>query len=159
MNVRIVAVGRLKERFWKEAQAEYAKRLTRYHKLEVVEVADEPAPQAHRQGDQLRVLAAEGARVLSRLREDARLVALCLEGQQLTSPGLAQTLEQWALAGVSKVDFVIGGSLGLAGEVSRRAALQLSFSPMTFSHQMFRVMLLEQLYRAAKITAGEPYHK
>ena len=122
-------------------------------------MADEPAPQSLTTGDRLRVLAAEGARILARLREGAPLVALCIEGRQLSSTELAGTLEQWALAGTNKVDFAIGGSLGLAQEVTSRAALRLSFSPMTFSHQIFRVMLLEQLYRAAKITAGEPYHK
>lgn len=159
MNLRVVAVGRLKEPFWKEAQGEYLKRLSRYHSVEIVEVADEPAPQSLTTGDRLRVLAAEGARILARLREGAPLVALCIEGRQLSSTELAGTLEQWALAGTNKVDFAIGGSLGLAQEVTSRAALRLSFSPMTFSHQIFRVMLLEQLYRAAKITAGEPYHK
>ena len=159
MNLRIIAVGRLKESFYREAEGEFLKRLSRYGCAEVVEVADEKAPQRLSAADRQRVLEAEGERIQSRLRQGARLVALCIEGRAMTSEQLAARLADWALTGESRVDLVIGGSLGLAPRIKSQAELMLSFSPMTFSHQIFRIMLLEQLYRAAKINAGEPYHK
>lgn len=159
MNLRIVAVGRLKERFYREAEAEFLKRLSRYCSIEILEAADEKAPQRLSEGERLRVLEAEAERILPKLREGAPLVALCIEGRSMSSEQLAQQLAAWSLRGESRVDLAIGGSLGLAPMVKERAALRLSFSPMTFSHQIFRIMLLEQLYRAARINAGEPYHK
>lgn len=159
MNVRVIAVGKLKERFYEDAQKEFVKRLSRYCALEVVEVQDEPAREKLSPAERERVMEIEGVRILARVKEDETLVALCIDGEMRASEELALEIASLALAGKSKISFVIGGSLGLSAAVQRRANLRLSFSLMTFSHQIFRVMLLEQLYRAFKINAGEPYHK
>ncbi|MEL7609178.1 MAG: 23S rRNA (pseudouridine(1915)-N(3))-methyltransferase RlmH [Bacillota bacterium] len=159
MNVRVIAVGRLKERFYEDAQKEFVKRLSRYCAIEVIEVQDEPAREKLSSAERERVLDIEGARILSRVREDETLVALCIDGEMRSSEQFASEIAALALAGKSKISFAIGGSLGLSEGVRRRANIRLSFSPMTFSHQIFRAMLLEQIYRAFKINAGEPYHK
>ena len=159
MNLRVIAVGKLKERFYEDAQKEFVKRLSRYCAIEVVEVQDEPARETLSLAERERVLGIEGARILSRVKEDETLVVLCIDGERRSSEQLASEIAALALAGKSRICFVIGGSLGLGEAVRRRANLRLSFSPMTFSHQIFRVMLLEQIYRAFKINAGEPYHK
>ena len=159
MNLKILCVGRLKERFYEEAAAEFTKRLSRYGKIELIEVPDEKAPEQMSDAQRLQVMNREGERILARLDEGEPLIALCIEGKEMPSEALAKRLSDMALMGKSRVAFAIGGSLGLSEAVKKRAELLLSFSPMTFSHQIFRVMLLEQLYRACKINAGEPYHK
>ena len=159
MNIKLVCVGRLKEKFYQEAVKEFTKRLSRYCKLTILEVADEKAPEQLSEAGKAQVLAKEGERILDRIEDEETVVALCIEGKQMPSEKLAKTIADWGLAGKNRITFVIGGSLGLSGAVKMRAQLKLSFSEMTFSHQIFRTMLLEQIYRACKINAGEPYHK
>lgn len=158
MNIDIVCVGKVKERYLRDAIDEYRKRLSRFAKVDVIEVADEDPEHA---SDTLnaQIKEKEGERILKHLRDGAFVVALAIEGDQLTSEQLAARIAQWGLHGVSHLQFVIGGSLGLDPRVLRRANMPLSFSKMTFPHQLMRVILLEQIYRAFKINAHEPYHK
>ena len=150
MPIAIVCAGRLREKYWQDAAAEYQKRMSRYNKLEIIEVADQPeGPQAMKK---------EGEDMLRHIRPEDYVVALCIDAKQLDSPALAALFRQRAPLG-SRVVFVIGGSLGLHPDVIRRADMKLSMSAMTFPHQLARVMLLEQIYRAHKINAGERYHK
>lgn len=158
MNTAVLCVGKLRERYWREAADEYKKRLSRFGRIEEIEVADKPEPANASAADEMRVLREEGADLLKRIRPDDVVIALCIEGKAMTSPDLARALAQEEGSG-RRVVFVIGGSLGLAPEVIARAQRKLSFSPMTFPHQLARVMLLEQVYRACKINAGERYHK
>ncbi|MBM6829607.1 23S rRNA (pseudouridine(1915)-N(3))-methyltransferase RlmH [Anaerotignum lactatifermentans] len=159
MRITVVCVGKLKEKYWQAAVAEYSKRLSRYHKLEIIELADEKAPETMSQAQEEEVKQKEGERILKALKDDAFVMALAIEGKMMTSEELSAFLEKKAVGGVSHIAFVIGGSLGLAPAVMKRADYALSFSPMTFPHQMMRVVLLEQVYRAEKIRRKEPYHK
>ena len=152
MNLCILAVGKLREAYWRAAADEYEKRLSRFGRIACLEVTDRP------EADPARALREEGQDLLRRIREEDIVVALCIQGKTLSSPQLAEALAQHEGSG-RRVVFVIGGSLGLAPEVVARAQLRLSFSPMTFPHQLARILLLEQLYRACKINAGERYHK
>ena len=158
MRMTVVAVGGLKERYFREGCAEYQKRLVAYGKLEIVEVA-ECRLAKEGEAEIARVLADEGARILQKIGPRAFVVALCVEGRELSSEELARKLAEVTTAGQSELVFVIGGSYGLSEEVKRRADLRLSFSKMTFPHQLMRVVLLEQLYRACNIMAGGKYHK
>ena len=159
MKITIFCVGKLKERYWQDAIAEYSKRLSRYDKLEIIEVSDEKAPETMSAAQEAAVMEKEGQRILKYIRDDMYVVALAIQGKTYTSEGLAQMLEKKALNGVSHIAFVIGGSLGLSPEVLNRAEEKISFSAMTFPHQLMRVILLEQIYRAEKINHHEPYHK
>lgn len=159
MRVTIVCVGKLKEKYWREAVAEYSKRLSRYHKLEIIELADEKAPETMSPAQEAEVKEKEGQRILKQISEDAFVVALAVEGNSLSSEELADFVEKKAVGGISYLVFLIGGSLGLSPEVMKRADFALSFSKMTFPHQMMRVVLLEQIYRAERIRKNEPYHK
>lgn len=159
MRVDVVCVGKLKENYWRQAVAEYTKRLGRYHKLDIIELADEKAPETMSPAQEAEVRRKEGERILKAIRDDAFVVALAIDGEGLSSEGLATFLGTKAVHGVSHIVFVIGGSLGLSAEVLSRADYKLSFSSMTFPHQMMRVILLEQIYRAEKINRKEPYHK
>lgn len=159
MRITVVCVGKLKEKYWQAAVAEYSKRLSRYHKLEIVELADEKAPETMSPAQEEEVKQKEGERILKALKDDAFVIALAIEGKMMTSEELSAFLEKKAVGGVSHIAFVIGGSLGLSPAVMARADYALSFSPMTFPHQMMRVVLLEQIYRAEKIRRKEPYHK
>lgn len=159
MNIDIVCVGKIKERYLKDAIAEYSKRLSRFTKISVIEVADEKTPEHASDAVNEQIKVKEGDRILKHLRDNAYVVALAIEGKQLTSEQLAAHIAQWGLHGVSHVQFVIGGSLGLDPRVLTRANMLLSFSKMTFPHQLMRVILLEQVYRGFKINAHEPYHK
>lgn len=158
MNVAVIGVGKLRERFWREAADEYKKRLTRFGRFEEIELPDEPEPPGRSPALEARAIEREGDAILARLREDDALVALCIDGRPMDSVRFAETLETLG-AGGRRVVFAIGGSLGLSPRVTARAKVRLSFSPMTFPHQLARVMLFEQLYRACKIAAGERYHK
>lgn len=158
MNAAILCVGTLKEKWQKDGCAEYLKRLTRYGKYEVIEVPDEPEPAKPSPALNAQVMEKEGRALLARLRPQDRVVALCIDGASLSSEALAAETAKWAQDGRRTV-FVIGGSLGLSPEVTARADMRLSFSKMTFPHPLMRVILLEQLYRAARIVAGERYHK
>lgn len=158
MNTAIVCVGRLKEKYWRDAVAEYEKRLSRFGKFETVEVGDLPEPQNASPALEAQLRQKEGEAILAKLRQDDIVIALCIDGRRLDSVELADQLRRYGDTG-RRVAFVIGGSLGLSPEVVARANMKLSFSPMTFPHQLARVMLLEQVYRACKINAGERYHK
>lgn len=158
MRIRIICVGKLKERFYTDAVAEFKKRLSRFCELEIVELADERVPDQPSEADIERVKETEAKRIEEKLGGDC-VIALDPRGKMLSSEELASTLSSVMLSGKSRISFVIGGSHGLTDSIRRRADLVLSFSKLTFSHQIFRIMLLEQVYRAFKIINGEPYHK
>jgi 23S rRNA (pseudouridine1915-N3)-methyltransferase len=159
MTVKLICVGKLKERFYTDACAEFVKRLSRYGDVSILEVADEKAPERLSEAQKAQVKDAEGKRILARVSEGEYLVAMSPEGVEFSSEALAEEIQSLLNRGKSKLVFVIGGSLGLSAEVMRRADMALSFGKNTYSHQLFRVMLLEQLYRCCKILSGEPYHK
>ena len=158
MNMALICVGRLKERYWRDAAAEYEKRLSRFGRFETIELPDLPEPANASPAIESQICQREGQAILGRLRDGDIVIALCIDGKRLDSVQLAQELRRLGDTG-RRVVFVIGGSLGLSPEVVARAQMKLSFSPMTFPHQLARVMLLEQAYRACKINAGERYHK
>lgn len=158
MNIALICMGRLKERYWREAAAEYEKRLTRFGRFEQIELPDLPEPANSSPAIERQICRKEGEAILAKIRPDDLVIALCIDGKRPDSVQLAETLSGFIDTG-RRVVFVIGGSLGLSDEVVARANWRLSFSPMTFPHQLARVMLLEQLYRAMKISAGERYHK
>ena len=159
MKITILSVGKSKEKYWNDAIAEYAKRLSRYCKLELVEVADEKTPDGASEKLEEQIKRKEGQRVLDKIPADAYVLALAIEGKMPDSVGLSRKLERLGIEGKSHLVFVIGGSLGLAKEVLDRADEKISFSAMTFPHQLMRVILLEQIYRSYRIMNREPYHK
>jgi 23S rRNA (pseudouridine1915-N3)-methyltransferase len=159
VNISIITVGKLKEKYLKLGIEEYLKRLSAYAKVEMVEVADEKAPEELSELEMLQVKQKEGERILTKISADTYVIALAIKGKMRSSEELAESLDQLATYGKSKIAFVIGGSLGLSDEVLQRANEQLSFSRMTFPHQLMRLILLEQIYRAFRIIRGEPYHK
>ncbi|MEQ6388633.1 23S rRNA (pseudouridine(1915)-N(3))-methyltransferase RlmH [Bacillaceae bacterium S4-13-58] len=159
MKISIVSVGKLKEKYLKQGIQEYVKRLGPYATIDLIEVADEKAPENLSEADMEDVKRKEGERILSKLGADTYIIALEINGQQLTSEKLAKKIDELGTYGKSKIAFVIGGSLGLSDEVLKRSDFGLSFSKMTFPHQLMRLILLEQVYRAFRINKGEPYHK
>lgn len=159
MKITVIAVGKIKEKYFTGAIDEYAKRLSRYCKLELIEVADEKTPDGASDALELQIREKEGERILQKIPEQAYVIALAIEGKMLDSVELAKQMEQWNVGGISHMVFVIGGSLGLAPSVLGRSDYKLSFSRMTFPHQLMRVILLEQIYRSFRIRNGEPYHK
>lgn len=159
MNVRILCVGKLKEPYFEQACTEFQKRLSRYCALETVEVADEKAPESLHPADEALVREKEGKRLLKAVGQKDYVVALAIDGKQLSSEGFAAYLAEKEQSAVRALTFVIGGSLGLSDEVYARADAKLSFSKMTFPHRIARLLLLEQLYRGFKINAHETYHK
>lgn len=159
MNITIVTVGKLKEKYLKMGIEEFSKRLGSYAKVNVVEVADEKAPESLSDADMEIVKKKEAERILAKVGSDTYVIALAIEGKMKTSEELATDLESLMTYGRSKVAFVIGGSLGLHDSVIKRADELLSFSKMTFPHQMMKLILLEQVYRAFRIMKNEPYHK
>ena len=159
MKITVIAVGKIKEKYLKDALAEYSKRLSRYCKLEIIEVADEKTPdQASKAAEDL-IRAKEGERILKHIRDDMYVITLEIEGKMLTSEEFADKIETLGVQGKSSIAFVIGGSIGLGKEVLKRSDFALSFSKMTFPHQLMWVVLLEQVYRGYRIMNGEPYHK
>ena len=158
-SVQLICVGKLKEKFYADACAEYAKRLGAYCKLTVLELPEERLPDRPSQALIDAALDREGDRILSKIPAGSVIIALCVEGNTLSSEELAARMDKWAVQGSSQLTFLIGGSWGLHPKVKRRAALRLSMSPMTFPHHLARVMLLEQVYRACKINEGSNYHK
>lgn len=158
-RITIIAVGKLKEKYLKEGTAEYVKRLSRFCDLEIIEVADEQAPEDLSQSQELQVKKREAERVLKRLKGNSLLVVLDVKGEKPGSEEFAAKLRSFFVSGNSNIFFVIGGSLGLDEELLKKADYRLSLSEMTFPHQLARLILLEQLYRAFKIINGEPYHK
>ena len=159
MKITLIAVGKIKERYFEDAIREYSKRLSRYCRLEIIQVADEKTPDGASEALEEQIKEKEGRRILDQIREGAYVIALAVEGKQLDSLELAARMERLAVEGKSQLVFLMGGSLGLSKEVMRRADFALSFSAMTFPHQLMRVILLEQIYRSFRIRAGEPYHK
>lgn len=159
MKITVLTVGKVKEKFYRQALEEFEKRLSRYCKLEIIEVQDEKTPDRASETEEMQIKEKEGQRLLKYIKEDAWVCALAIEGKMLDSVELSQKMEQLGIARTSHMIFVIGGSLGLAEEVLKRADFKLSFSKMTFPHQLMRVILLEQIYRAYRIMQGEPYHK
>lgn len=159
MNVTIISVGKLKEKYLQAGIDEYRKRLSAYVKLQLMEVADEKAPETLSDKEMEAVKEREGERILQHIKPEMHVVALDLKGSMLSSEELAQQFNDWATYGTSSVAFIIGGSLGLSPQVYKRADQLLSFSRFTFPHQLMRLILLEQIYRAQKINKGEPYHK
>lgn len=158
-TITILCVGKLKEAYWREACAEYAKRLGAFCRFSIVEVEEERVPDKPSPAQLEAAMAAEGRRLLAKAGPQALLVPLCIEGKAISSPELAAWLDEQAVAGRGDVAFVIGGSWGLSEEVKRAGARRLSMSPMTFPHQLARVMLCEQIYRAMQISSGGKYHK
>ena len=158
MNMALICMGKLKEKYWRDAAAEYEKRLSRFGKWETNELPDLPEPSNSSPAIEEQIKKKEGDAILSKVRDGDVVVCLCIDGKQMDSVQLSKKLTELIDTG-RRVMFVIGGSLGLSDEVVRRAQLKLSFSPMTFPHQLARIMLLEQTYRALKIAAGERYHK
>ena len=159
MNIDILCVGRLKEKYLKDAVAEYSKRLSRYCTLNIIETPDEKASEDQGEALDEKARNAEGERLLKHIRDDAYLITLEIEGRSLSSTELASAIYETGLKGISRIQFIIGGSIGLSPEIIKRADMHLSFSRMTFPHQLMRVILLEQIYRSFKINNNEPYHK
>ena len=159
MNIQIICIGKLKEKYWTDAIAEYSKRLSRYCTLEIVELKESRLPDKASAADEENVKVEEGRSILRAIKDGTYVITLEILGKQLSSPELADKIQTLSIEGKSNVAFVIGGSLGLSSEVSRRADYKLSFSKMTFPHQMMRVVLLEQIYRSFKIIKNEAYHK
>ncbi len=159
MKITIVAVGKLKEKYLKQGIQEYLKRLTAYAKVDIIEVADEKAPENMSEAEMVEVKRKEGDRILGAISPDTYVITLEINGKMLTSEQMAAKMDELATYGKSKIAFVIGGSLGISEAVQKRSDLALSFSKMTFPHQVMRLVLLEQVYRAFRIIRGEPYHK
>ncbi|WP_367568954.1 23S rRNA (pseudouridine(1915)-N(3))-methyltransferase RlmH [Lacrimispora sp.] len=159
MKITLAVVGKIKEKFYADAIAEYSKRLSRYCKLEILQAADEKTPDNASETVERQIKEKEGERLLASIKEGAYVVALAIEGEMLDSVRLSEKINALGVGGTSQIVFVIGGSLGLSDAVLKRADYKLSFSPMTFPHQLMRVILLEQIYRSYRIIYGEPYHK
>lgn len=159
MKISVIAVGKIKEKYLKDAVTEYSKRLRRYCKLEIIEAADEKTPDHASVAVEDAIRAKEGERLLKHIRDDMYVITLEIGGKMLTSEEFAEKIETLGVQGKSSIAFVIGGSIGLGKEVLKRSDFALSFSKMTFPHQLMRVVLLEQVYRGYRIVNGEPYHK
>ncbi|WP_334072657.1 MULTISPECIES: 23S rRNA (pseudouridine(1915)-N(3))-methyltransferase RlmH [Paenibacillus] len=159
MLIQLIGVGKLKEKYLVQGIAEYAKRLGPYVKFQMTEVVDEKAPETMSEAEVLGVKAREGERILAHVKSDAHVIALAIGGELWSSEELAAQLDRLGTYGTSHVVFVIGGSHGLSDDVLRRAQQKLSFGRMTLPHQLMRLVLVEQIYRAVKINRGEPYHK
>ena len=159
MRITIISVGKLKERYWKNAKEEYSKRLSKYCKLEIMELPDEKTPENSSLAEEEQILKKEGQRIIKAIKQDALVIALAIKGNMFSSEQFAAQIEKDTTQGISHLIFIIGGSLGLSKEVMDRADRAISFSAMTFPHQMMRVILLEQIYRAMRIIKKEPYHK
>ena len=159
LRVNLICIGRIKEKYWNDAIAEYSKRLSRYCKLNIIEVADEKTPDNAPAAIEEQIKKKEGERILQNIDPGAYVCALAINGKKYSSESFSEYIGNLGVQGVSHIQFVIGGSLGLSSEVLSRADSKISFSDMTFPHQMMRVILLEQIYRAYRIMRGEPYHK
>ena len=159
MKITIISVGKIKEKFFDDAIKEYSKRLSKYCKLNIVEVKDEKTKENASQTEEDIVKETEGKRILDKISDSSKVIALAIEGKELDSVELAKQIEEFRISGTSDITFVIGGSLGLHKTVLDRADMKLSFSKMTFPHQLMRVILLEQIYRSFRIINNEPYHK
>ena len=159
MKINIICVGKLKEQYLKDAISEYSKRLKRFCTFSITELPDERIDDNPSEAEEKKVLSVEGEKIMKHILPDDYVIALCVEGKEMSSEAFADKLSDVMLKGKSTIDFIIGGSLGLDDAVKKRSDFRLSFSPMTFPHQLMRVILLEQIYRAFKINANEKYHK
>ena len=159
MKIKIVTVGKLKEKYLKDGIAEYSKRLSRFANLEMIELADEKTPDRASNSENQKILELEGTRILSKISDRDFVIVLAIEGKTLSSEEFSKQLEQAPINGFSTLTFVIGGSLGLSPQVKKRANLFLSFGRLTLPHQLMRLVLVEQIYRSFRITAGHAYHK
>ena len=159
MKITVLTVGKIKEKYLRDAIVEYTKRLSRYCKLEIIEVADEKTPDNASENAEEMIRQKEAERLLKYIREDAYLITLEIGGKQLTSEKFSEKIEKLGIQGTSHIIFVIGGSIGIGKAVLEKSDYALSFSKMTFPHQLMRVILLEQIYRGYRIMSGEPYHK
>ena len=159
MKIDIISVGKVKEKFYRDAIDEFAKRLSKYCKLQIIEVVDEKTPDGASEALEEQIKNKEAERILKNIKEDAYVITLEIHGKKYDSVAFAEYIDNLGIRGKSHIQFVIGGSLGLHTSVSERSDAKLSFSDMTFPHQLMRVILLEQIYRGFRIIAGEPYHK
>ena len=159
MNISVISVGKLKEKYLKLGIEEFSKRLSKYCKLDLIELEDEKCPENLSEKDMEIVKNKEGQRILSKIKNNSYVIALAIDGKKLSSEELADTISKLAVRGNSHITFIIGGSLGLSDEVLKRADYKLSFSKMTIPHQLMKLILLEQVYRAFRINNNEPYHK
>ncbi len=158
-RISIICVGKIKEKYWNEAISEYSKRLSRYCRLDIIEVQDEKTPDDAPPALCEQIKKKEADRILEKIDEKAKVVTLEIKGKGFSSENFAEFIEKQGVSGISHIQFIIGGSLGLHDQVLKRSDLGISFSAMTFPHQMMRVILLEQIYRAFRIINMEPYHK
>ena len=159
MRISIICVGKIKEKYLKLGIDEFKKRLSKYCKLEIIELDDEKAPENLSDKEMLMIKEKEGKKILSKIKDNSYVIALAIDGKNLSSEELADTINNLGVRANSHIVFIIGGSLGLSDEILSRANYKLSFSKMTFPHQLMRLILLEQVYRAYRINSGEPYHK
>ncbi|MDT2614519.1 23S rRNA (pseudouridine(1915)-N(3))-methyltransferase RlmH [Enterococcus dongliensis] len=159
MNIKIISVGKLKEKYLVQGISEYTKRLSKYCKVTLIEVADEKAPEKLSEAEMIQVKEKEGERILAKIKEQEYVFALAINGKNPSSEEFAATLDNLQTRGKSQFVFVIGGSLGLSTQVLQRSDTQISFGKMTYPHQLMRLILVEQIYRAFRINTGEPYHK
>lgn len=159
INVNIICVGKLKEKYLTEAVKEYSKRLSAFCKLNIIELDETKLPDKAGEGEIANTLKSESEKILAKIGRDAFVIAMCIEGKMYSSEELSKLFDRVSVEGKSRIDIVIGSSFGLSDEVKKRADLRLSVSPMTFPHQLFRVMILEQVYRAFQISTGGKYHK
>ncbi|MCR5792596.1 MAG: 23S rRNA (pseudouridine(1915)-N(3))-methyltransferase RlmH [Lachnospiraceae bacterium] len=159
MKITVLTVGKIKEKYLEQGIAEYKKRLGKYCKLEIVEVADEKTPDNASESVERKIKEKEGERLLKYIDDSAYLIALAIDGKMLDSVELSEKIDKLGVQGTSHIQFVIGGSLGICDEILKKADFKLSFSKMTFPHQLMRMILMEQIYRAYRIMRGEPYHK
>ena len=159
MRISIICVGKIKEKYLKLGIDEFKKRLSKYCKLEIIELDDEKAPENLSDKEMLMIKEKEGKKILSKIKDNSYVIALAIDGKNLSSEELADMINNLGVRGNSHIVFIIGGSLGLSDEILSRANYKLSFSKMTFPHQLMRLILLEQVYRAYRINNGEPYHK
>ena len=159
MNITVIGVGKIKEKYLKMGIDEFKKRLSKYCKLDIIELDDEKAPEKLSEKEMIMVKDKAGKKILSKIKDNSYVIALAIDGKNLSSEELADKMSDLTVRGNSSITFVIGGSLGLSDSVLDRADYKLSFSKMTFPHQMMRLILLEQIYRAFRINNNEPYHK
>ena len=159
MKIKVVTVGKLKEKYLKDGIAEYSKRISRFAKLEMIELADEKTPDRASESENQKILEIEGQRILSKVADRDFVIVLAIEGKTLSSEEFSKKLEEASIKGFSTLTFIIGGSLGLSQDVKKRANISVSFGRLTLPHQLMRLVLVEQIYRAFTIQQGSPYHK
>ncbi len=159
MNIKIIAVGKIKEKYIQDGIKEFSKRLSRYCSLDIIEIDDEKAPEGLSEKEMEIVKQKEGERIIAKIPQNSFIISLEIQGKLLTSDELSEKIEDLMINGINNITFIIGGSLGLSDEVLYKSDFRLSFSKMTFPHQLMRLILLEQVYRAWRIMKGEPYHK